>query len=53
MAMTAYRIPLPTSLFALHTDWLLRLRHNPFCAYLETRAIDWMVRHQVQGTASD
>jgi alpha-beta hydrolase superfamily lysophospholipase len=33
-------------LFALSADWLLRLRHNPFYAYLETRAIDWAKRHQ-------
>jgi alpha-beta hydrolase superfamily lysophospholipase len=33
-------------LFALSADWLLRLRHNPFYAYLETRAIDWATRHQ-------
>jgi alpha-beta hydrolase superfamily lysophospholipase len=25
-------------------DWLLRLRYNPFYAYLEMRAIDWMDR---------
>jgi hypothetical protein len=25
-------------------DWLLRLRYNPFYAYLEMRAVDWMDR---------
>ena len=25
-------------------DWLLRLRYNPFYAYLELRAIEWMDR---------
>jgi len=35
-------------LFALSPDWLLRLRHNPFYAYLEVRAIAWAKRHQVQ-----
>ena len=39
-------------LFALSADWLLRLRHNPFYAYLETRAIDW-VRRQQQGAEND
>lgn len=26
----------------LPAEWLLRLRHNPFYAYLETRALDWI-----------
>ncbi len=29
-------------LLALPLDWLLRLRHNPFYAYLETRVLDWI-----------
>ena len=28
--------------FLLSSDWLLRLRHNPFYAYLESAAIEWM-----------
>lgn len=26
----------------LSSDWLLRLRHNPFYAYLEARTLDWI-----------
>jgi len=40
-------------LFALSPDWLLRLRHNPFYAYLEARAIDWTMRHQEHRPRSD
>ena len=29
-------------LLALPLDWLLRLRHNPFYAYLEARVLDWI-----------
>jgi alpha-beta hydrolase superfamily lysophospholipase len=29
-------------LLALSPDWLLRLRHNPFYAYLEERVMDWI-----------
>jgi pimeloyl-ACP methyl ester carboxylesterase len=29
-------------LLALPTDWLLRVRHNPFYRYLEIRTVDWM-----------
>ena len=29
-------------LLKISTDWLLRLRHNPFYDFLESRAIDWM-----------
>ena len=29
-------------LLALPVDWLLRLRHNPFYAYLETRVTAWI-----------
>jgi hypothetical protein len=29
-------------LLKISTDWLLRLRHNPFYDFLESRTIDWM-----------
>ncbi len=29
-------------LLKLSSDWLLRLRHNPFYAFLETQALAWM-----------
>lgn len=29
-------------LFALSSDWLLRLRHNPFYTYLEERVLAWI-----------
>lgn len=29
-------------LFKLSSDWLLRLRHNPFYPYLETRVLGWV-----------
>jgi alpha-beta hydrolase superfamily lysophospholipase len=32
-------------LFSLSADWLLRIRHNPFYSYLETRALDWADNH--------
>jgi pimeloyl-ACP methyl ester carboxylesterase len=31
--------------FALSSDWLLRMRYNPFYAYLERTAIDWAKAH--------
>ena len=31
-------------LFILPSDWLLRIRHNPFYAYLEARVLAWMDR---------
>ncbi len=37
-------------LLRLPTDWLLRLRYNPFYDYLETRAIKWMDDAEVQTT---
>ncbi len=37
-------------LLRLPTDWLLRLRYNPFYDYLETRAIKWMDDAEVQIT---
>jgi alpha-beta hydrolase superfamily lysophospholipase len=40
-------------MFALSADWLLRLRYNPFYAYLERSSIDWVRVHgQTPGTAS-
>jgi len=32
-------------MFALSSDWLLRMRYNPFYAYLETTALDWAKAH--------
>lgn len=32
-------------LLLLPSDWLLRMRHNPFYGYLETRALDWIRTH--------
>jgi hypothetical protein len=32
-------------MFAVSSDWLLRLRHNPFYAFLESRALDWAKHH--------
>jgi hypothetical protein len=32
-------------MFALSSDWLLRLRYNPFYGYLERTAIDWVRTH--------
>jgi alpha-beta hydrolase superfamily lysophospholipase len=29
-------------MFLLSSDWLLRIRHNPFYAYLESAVIEWM-----------
>lgn len=29
-------------LLLLPSDWLLRIRHNPFYGYLEARALDWI-----------
>jgi pimeloyl-ACP methyl ester carboxylesterase len=29
-------------LLLIPADWLMRMRHNPFYAYLETSALDWM-----------
>ena len=28
-------------LMKISSDWLLRLRHNPFYAFLEGRIVDW------------
>ena len=32
-------------LLRISSDWLLRLRHNPFYDYLERRTLDWVTRH--------
>jgi hypothetical protein len=32
-------------MFALSSDWLLRMRYNPFYAYLETTALNWAKNH--------
>ncbi len=37
-------------LLRLPTDWLLRLRYNPFYDYLETRSVKWMDDAAVQTT---
>jgi alpha-beta hydrolase superfamily lysophospholipase len=29
-------------MFLLSSDWLLRIRHNPFYAYLESAVVEWM-----------
>jgi hypothetical protein len=31
-------------LLLIPADWLMRMRHNPFYAYLETSVLDWMQR---------
>ena len=36
-------------LLKLPADWLLRLRHNPFYAYLKTRALDWIDAAEGEG----
>ncbi len=30
-------------LFEFSTDWLTRSKFNPFCPYLESRALEWMM----------
>jgi hypothetical protein len=37
-------------LLRIPSDWLLRLRHNPFYDYLERRTVDWIER---AGAASE
>jgi alpha-beta hydrolase superfamily lysophospholipase len=34
--------------FAISADWLLRMRHNPFYAFLEKTAVDWAKNHAVR-----
>ena len=38
----------------LSSDWLLRLRHNPFYAYLDARALEWIdrARGRAEGPAT-
>jgi len=35
------------------SDWLMRSRHNPFYAFLETRALAWVDRASTQARPSD
>ena len=40
-------------LLKISSDWLLRLRHNPFYEYLEARTLDWIDAAQAStGTSS-
>ena len=39
-------------LLKLPADWLLRLRHNPFYDYLETRVVDWLEQNGDRNQAS-
>ena len=32
-------------LMRISSDWLLRMRHNPFYDYLEQRVLDWVAQH--------
>ena len=32
-------------LLKFSSDWLLRLRYNPFYSYLERRTLDWLSRY--------
>ena len=36
-------------LLKLPADWLLRLRHNPFYAYLERRVVEWVADPRAHG----
>ena len=38
-------------LLKVPTDWLLRLRYNPFYDYLESRTLDWVNEHSGVGPA--
>jgi hypothetical protein len=38
-------------LLILPYDWLLRIRNNPFYAYLEARVLAWMDSANVSGNA--
>ena len=40
-------------LLVFPSDWLLRLRFNPFYAYLEKRSIEWMDRAGKRDRATD
>ena len=35
------------------SDWLMRLRHNPFYEYLEARAIEWLDHANQRSVLSD
>jgi hypothetical protein len=39
-------------LLKLPADWLLRLRHNPFYDYMETRVVDWLDKNTDRDPAS-
>jgi hypothetical protein len=39
-------------LLILPSDWLLRLRHNPFYAYLEERVLAWLAEAGGDGAES-
>jgi hypothetical protein len=39
-------------LFVLPYDWLLRIRYNPFYAYLEVRVLEWVDSANVSGKGS-
>lgn len=40
-------------LMKISSDWLLRLRYNPFYAYLETRVLDWVNANSDQTALAD
>lgn len=40
-------------MFALSSDWLLRMRYNPFYAYLEMRALNWAKTHSADTPSAD
>ena len=40
-------------LLKLPSDWLLRLRYNPFYAFLEDRTLDWLETASMQGSLSE
>jgi alpha-beta hydrolase superfamily lysophospholipase len=39
-------------LLKISSDWLLRLRHNPFYSYLESRSLDWIRGAETQEPAN-
>jgi alpha-beta hydrolase superfamily lysophospholipase len=40
-------------MFTLSSDWLLRMRYNPFYAYLEMTALDWAKAHGADSAPTD
>lgn len=40
-------------LLKLPSDWLLRLRYNPFYAFLEARTLDWLEKVSESGSLSE